>query len=157
MSAFEYQLGADRISVIEMLQTSMFRGIFISLMSLDDGPLRFANVLQDPFRLCLWLREKDANGAERWAHARTIDLETLLPDGALVSSFNTADVLWVATVELIGFAEDTDVIFLLVCKGACLHGDVYMIQLNLGRATKVLEGVTNVFPYTNFCIPGICF
>ncbi|KAF8725757.1 hypothetical protein HU200_020309 [Digitaria exilis] len=53
MCGFEYQLSAQRLSVISQPCSSMTRGIFISLISTDDGELCFANLSEDPLCLCL--------------------------------------------------------------------------------------------------------
>lgn len=56
--------------------------------------------------------------------------------------------------KVFGYVEATDVLF--VCT-ATRDGSVYMVQLDSGRVTKILDRCTCtcIFPYTSFCISGI--
>ena len=115
---------------------------------------------ESSLHLQLWSREaaSDSDEVARWTRGRAIDLEELLPDGALPSPRWTSVPRRSPSVRLLGFAEGTDVIF--VGTRARNHPNphaVYMVQLNSGRARKVLDQCTFVIPYTSFCIPGILY
>lgn len=84
-------------------------------------------------------RETSPNGAVGWAQRPVINLETLLPPGALLVPFEPR-----VAAGVFGFAEGTQVIFV----GSC--ASVYMVDLKSGRARKVLDQGTEVFPYMSF-------
>ncbi|WVZ96066.1 hypothetical protein U9M48_041749, partial [Paspalum notatum var. saurae] len=150
--AFEYQLGTHRLSVVNGPRLSRERGKFISLVSLEDGGLLCTDMELRPSPLLrLWSRESGPDGVARWARGRGFELETLLPNGALLA----LPLLFpMPNAAVVGFAEGTDVIF--VATRPIRNSDaVYMVQLNSGKVTKVLECCTMIFPYTSFCIPVI--
>ncbi|CAL4895881.1 unnamed protein product [Urochloa decumbens] len=154
--AFEFQLGARRLSIVDGPPPSLCQSFVISFMSMGDGELRSMDVEDEP-SLCLrlWSRETApySDGVARWTRGRAIELETLLPDGALpISRVPLAPARRIPSVILLGFAEGTDVIFVgTQTRGH--RGAVYMVQLNAGRARKVFDKCTLVIPYTSFCIP----
>ncbi|CAL4910519.1 unnamed protein product [Urochloa decumbens] len=154
--AFEFQLGARRLSIVDGPPPSLCQSFVISFMSMGDGELRSMDVEDEP-SLCLRLWSREAapysDGVARWTRGRAIELETLLPDGALpVSRVPLAPARRIPSVILLGFAEGTDVIFVgTQTRGH--RGAVYMVQLNAGRARKVFDKCTLVIPYTSFCIP----
>lgn len=120
----------------------------------DDAVLRCVEVEPEDEKLCLrlrlrlWSRNVDDNGVAQWIRGRAIELEPLLPDGALQTP-------WIpSSVQLLGAVEGTDVIF--VGTHSPDHpAAVYMVQLNSRRSRKVFDKCTSVVPYTSFCIPGI--
>ncbi|TVU18071.1 hypothetical protein EJB05_34140, partial [Eragrostis curvula] len=147
--AFEYQLGIQRLSVIDPPPRSMCKGSSIFHMSMEDGRLGFANVEKNPrLRLCLWSRETFSDGVEQWARGRAIELETLLPNCALPPPMLASG----RRRYRKPIAKVADSIFV----GTTTHdGAVYMAQLNSGRARKASDGCNYIFPYTSFCIPGM--
>ncbi|KAL6594628.1 hypothetical protein ACP70R_048366 [Stipagrostis hirtigluma subsp. patula] len=152
--AFEYQLAARRLKVIAGPPRSMYSGTFNFPVSMEDGGLGLTDVEAEP---CLflrrWSRETAPDGVAQWARGRAIELETLLPDGALMAPPLASDPppRGKPNANVIGFAEGTDVIFVVVLRHG--HADVYMVHLSSGGALKVSEGHRCVFPYTSFCIP----
>ncbi|CAL5097155.1 unnamed protein product [Urochloa decumbens] len=149
-------LGARRLSIVDGPPPSLCQSFVISFMSMGDGELRSMDVEDEP-SLCLRLWSREAapysDGVARWTRGRAIELETLLPDGALpVSRVPLAPARRIPSVILLGFAEGTDVIFVgTLPRGH--RGAVYMVQLNAGRARKVFDKCILVIPYTSFCIP----
>uniref|UniRef100_A0A0E0KMP8 F-box domain-containing protein n=1 Tax=Oryza punctata TaxID=4537 RepID=A0A0E0KMP8_ORYPU len=160
--AFELRLGAQRrLSIVygpprppPLIESSSP----IFMMSMDDGVLRCIDVEPEDEKLCLRLRlrlwsrnadgDDDDDGVAGWISGRAIELEPLLPDGALQTP-------WIpSSVQLLGAVEGTDVIF--VGTHSPDHpAAVYMVQLNSRKARKVFDKCTSVVPYTSFCIPGI--
>jgi hypothetical protein len=129
-------------------------------MPMGDGGLGCMDVEEDEssLRLQLWSREaaSDSDEVARWTRGRAIDLEELLPNGALPSP-RWASVPHSRSVSLVGFVEGTDVIFVST-RPQPYHSDaVYMVQLNSGRSSKVFDFYYSVVPYATFCIPGIIY
>ncbi|CAN6358410.1 unnamed protein product [Urochloa humidicola] len=150
---FELQLGTQRVSIVNGPPPSEYQNVIIFLMSMGDGELRSMDVEEEQ-SLCLRLWSREAapcsDGVARWTKGRAIELETLLPNGALpVSRVPLAPAHQFPSVSLLGYAEGTDIIFV----GTHHRGAVYMIQLNAGRARKVFDKCTLVIPYTSFSIP----
>lgn len=158
--AFELRLGGGqrRLSIVygpprppPLIESSS--PIFMMSMG-DDAVLRCVEVEPEDEKLCLrlrlrlWSRNVDDNGVAQWIRGRAIELEPLLPDGALQTP-------WIpSSVQLLGAVEGTDVIF--VGTHSPDHpAAVYMVQLNSRRSRKVFDKCTSVVPYTSFCIPGI--
>lgn len=105
-NAFEYVLGAQRLSIIELEEPPLpiYRGV---LMSMEDGGLGSMDVEKEPtWCLLLWSRKPtpEGDGGAQWERSRVTGLETLLLDGAMqdpqLPSRNPI-------VELFGFAEGT--------------------------------------------------
>jgi hypothetical protein len=130
-------------------------------MSMEDGGLGCMDVEEDEssLRLRLWSRDAASRCDDDagWTRGRAIELEKLLPDGALPSPRLAYDLRSrVPSIHLLGFVEGTDVIF--VGTQALNHPHaVYMVQFNSGRARKVFDQYTLVIPYTSFFIPGIIY
>uniref|UniRef100_A0A0D3FSG9 F-box domain-containing protein n=1 Tax=Oryza barthii TaxID=65489 RepID=A0A0D3FSG9_9ORYZ len=156
--AFELRLGGAqrRLSIVygpprppPLIESSS--PIFMMSMG-DDAVLRCVEVEPEDEKLCLrlrlrlWSRNVDDNGVAQWIRGRAIELEPLLPDGALQTP-------WIpSSVQLLGAVEGTDVIF--VGTHSPDHpAAVYMVQLNSRRSRKVFDKCTSVVPYTSFCIP----
>ncbi|TVU18068.1 hypothetical protein EJB05_34137, partial [Eragrostis curvula] len=164
--AFKYQLGTQRLSAINKPPYSVFLGGSIWPMTTKDGGLGFAGVkggstgegprarARTP-RLCLCSTQAGLDGVAQWARVRTIELEMLLPDGALPEKTYVyggyAD--HAPNAQVLGFVDGTDGLFVGVRTWTSNPGAVYLVQLDSGRARKVLEDYTFVFPYTSFCIP----
>ncbi|KAK1643274.1 hypothetical protein QYE76_061079 [Lolium multiflorum] len=109
------------------------------LMTAEDGGLGFA-ALVDVTDLTLWSMQTGPEGAMGWAKLRVIDLDTLLPHGAL--SIPTADCV------ISGIAEGSQVIF--ISTFAC-----YMVDLKSRRVRKVSSPARKLFPYMRFYMPGL--
>jgi hypothetical protein len=166
--ALEYQLGAQRLSIIEGPPRPVSQICSFFVMPMGDGGLGCMDVEEDESSLLLqlWSREAASGSDEvaRWTRGRAIDLEELLPNGALPSPrWASVPHSRFRSVYLVGFAESTDVIFVGTRAHARNHpGGIYMVQLNSGRARKVSAFDTApipfynemVVPYTSFCIPG---
>ncbi|RLN28596.1 hypothetical protein C2845_PM05G11330 [Panicum miliaceum] len=149
--AIEYQLGAQRLSVIDQPPWCMYKGGLMFLMPLEDSVLGLAEVEEEPsLSLCLWSRETSPDGVMQWARGRAIELEMLLPYAALPPQRLAFDgSRWIQDVDIVGFAEGTDIILV------GFDHDVYMIELNSRRSKKVFDHFTCVVPYTSFSVPGI--
>lgn len=134
----EYRLGTLGLSLFDLLPEgkSTFLGM---LMTAEDGGLGFAK--PEGTTLTLWSRDTSPNGAVGWAQHRVINLETVLPRGALSIPFESC-MIW-----LVGFMEGTQVIFIGI------YATVYMVELKSGRARKVLDQGMDVYPYMSF--PGL--
>ncbi|XP_066362462.1 uncharacterized protein [Miscanthus floridulus] len=155
--ALEYQLGAQRLSIIEGPPPPLSRRA-LWVIPMGDSGLGCMDIEEDEssLHLQLWSREaaSDSDEVARWTRGRAIDLEELLPDGALRSPRWTSVPRRLPSVRLLGFAEGTDVIFVGTwARNRPNAHAVYMVQLNSGRARKVLDQCTFVVPYTSFCIP----
>ncbi|TVU07898.1 hypothetical protein EJB05_41274 [Eragrostis curvula] len=152
--AFEYVLGAHRLSIIKLPPPLLSKSMFSFLMSMEDGGLGCIGVEGEPTPcLCLWSRvlAPQGDGVESWEVGRTIELETLLPKGALPAQ-RLSDPSSMPSAHVVGVAEGTDVVF-VGTKKHVNRGAVYMVQLNSRKARKVYEKCTRVVPYTSFCIP----
>ncbi|KAL6594629.1 hypothetical protein ACP70R_048367 [Stipagrostis hirtigluma subsp. patula] len=152
--AFEYQFGVGRLLLIGRPPPSVYQGRHIFLISMEDGGLGCTDVEEEP-NLCLrlWSREAAPNGVASWIQGRAIDLNTLLPATPCPWSASFPRPDWMSSVEVLGFVDGTDIMF--VGKRTFSGGiaGVYMVKLNSGRATKVFEGRSCVFPYMSFSIP----
>ncbi|XP_044982743.1 uncharacterized protein LOC123449552 isoform X2 [Hordeum vulgare subsp. vulgare] len=109
----------------------------LELMGAEDGMLLFATVLEP--KLYLWSMEVSLNGAVTWAQRRAIELEPLLPSGALFD------------VSVVGFAEGVGVIFLSTKAG------LYTIELSSGRCKKdsIRYNTITGADDKGFVVPGI--
>ncbi|KAL6864749.1 hypothetical protein ACP4OV_015900 [Aristida adscensionis] len=136
---------------------SLYILTFSCPMLMEDGGLGFANVEEEP-SLCIRLwslsRERTSAGYAQWTQGRAIELEPLLPDGALPSPL-VPSVPPDRNASVVGFVEGTDIIFVSTWSPSHTAGGVYMVLLNSLRARRVLEDHGVVFPYTSFCIPVI--
>ncbi|KAM0924558.1 hypothetical protein ACQ4PT_004548 [Festuca glaucescens] len=112
------------------------------LMTAEDGGLGFAAVV-DVRILTLWSMETGPEGAVGWARFRLINLEILLPDGALLTPTHEYGISFVS-----GFAEGTQVMFVSTYVGC------YMVDLKSGRVRMVSCSRENILPYTRFYFPG---
>ncbi|TVU18081.1 hypothetical protein EJB05_34151 [Eragrostis curvula] len=153
---FMYELDAQRLSVILPPPLPLYkRHPLFNVMYIEDDGLGCVEVEKEP-RPCLrlWSRVTAANGdgVACWERGRVIELETLLPDGALLAQQLASDSS--TPNRILGFAEGTDVVFVGIHTLDHL-GAVYMVQHNSGRAKKLFDKGTLVVAYTSFCIPVI--
>jgi hypothetical protein len=105
----------------------------------EDGDIGFAVLSYPHFHI--WQRNVNGHLAATWVLQKTIEMHTIL---GLPSDIATG---WEG---LIGYVEDTDVIFLRVCQ------KVYMVQLKSMQSRKVYETnyVTQCHPFISFYPPG---
>uniref|UniRef100_A0A453IVJ8 F-box domain-containing protein n=2 Tax=Aegilops tauschii subsp. strangulata TaxID=200361 RepID=A0A453IVJ8_AEGTS len=132
-SIVEYNMGEEELSLIgPIFEDDREDMPTIDLMGMEEGMLLFATVLEP--RLYLWSMEAGSNGAAPLARRRVIELEPLLPSGALLDVF------------VVGFAEGVGLIFLSTKAG------LYTIELNSGRSKEVhrASSFKRVMPYTSF-------
>ncbi|KAK1643275.1 hypothetical protein QYE76_061080 [Lolium multiflorum] len=113
------------------------------LMSLEDGELGFAAVV-DVRVLTLWSMQTGPEGALGWVKFRLINLEMLLPDGALLTPTHEYGISSVS-----GFAEGTQVMFVSTYVGC------YMVDLKSGRVRMVSCFRENILPYMRFNFPAM--
>jgi hypothetical protein len=132
----KYDWGNNCLSVVKPPPQAAYNG-WIALMTMVDGSLGLAGV--ENFRLYLWSRKVNSEGAAEWVIGRVIELETIVPE------VNPCD-----GAHVVGSAEGVDVIFISTGVG------LFMIELKSGRVRKVDEpGVYfSVLPYMNFYTPG---
>uniref|UniRef100_A0A453IVL2 F-box domain-containing protein n=1 Tax=Aegilops tauschii subsp. strangulata TaxID=200361 RepID=A0A453IVL2_AEGTS len=136
-SIVEYNMGEEELSLIgPIFEDDREDMPTIDLMGMEEGMLLFATVLEP--RLYLWSMEAGSNGAAPLARRRVIELEPLLPSGALLDVF------------VVGFAEGVGLIFLSTKAG------LYTIELNSGRSKEVhrASSFKRVMPYTSFYTRG---
>uniref|UniRef100_A0A453M4Y2 F-box domain-containing protein n=1 Tax=Aegilops tauschii subsp. strangulata TaxID=200361 RepID=A0A453M4Y2_AEGTS len=116
-----------------------------TLMATQDGLLGFAAVV-DAAYLTLWSREAGPKGAMGWAKLRIIDLEALLPVGAMSLTLEFRRRVHALVISSI--AEGTQIIFVIARAGS------YMVDLESGRVRPVSSLCRKIFPYMSFYIPG---
>ncbi|KAM0866922.1 hypothetical protein ACQ4PT_042352 [Festuca glaucescens] len=133
----KYDLGKDRLSMIDPPQHCLVHGIAITAVE-NCTSLGFTCIQGST--LCTWARKVDTEEPAEWVQYRVIELEKTIP------VTNPEDEL-----SVVGFAEGVGVIF--VCSGAGL----FMIKLNSGQVKKVDEPgeYFSVLPYMSFYLPGI--
>ncbi|XP_044985852.1 uncharacterized protein LOC123453148 isoform X2 [Hordeum vulgare subsp. vulgare] len=115
-------------------QASMF-----NLMVAEDGGIGLSEDFSS--QLMLWSREESD---EEWVLSRVIDLEILLPAGALMDAEHE--------VVVLGFAEGVNVIFVNTIAG------LYTIDLQSVQVKKVCDnrGFCNLIPVVSFYTPVDC-
>lgn len=139
VTIIKFQLGTLSFSLLE----KPIDGNGGRLMTAENGQLGFAAVV-DVRILTLWSMETGPEGAMGWARFRLINLEMLLPDGALLTPTHEYGISFV-----IGFAEGTQVIFVSTCVGC------YMVDLKSGRVRTVPCSRENILPYMRFYFPAM--
>ncbi|CAN6347392.1 unnamed protein product [Urochloa humidicola] len=112
-----------------------FKGNLI-LMPVEGSGLGFAGIEESS--LSVWSREATVHGDVVWEQCRVIDLTSLLPD---------AD----DDIELLGFAEGMNVIFLGT------YGGIFTIKLNSELVSRVCDRGDSemLLPFISFYTPGI--
>jgi hypothetical protein len=114
------------------------------LITTQDGELGFADVV-DVRNLTLWSMETGPEGAMGWSTPGVLDLETLLPGGAL--SIPKHSMSWRSFVNC--FVDGTQVIFVSTYVGC------YMLDLKSGRVRRVACLMEKwILPYMRFFFPG---
>jgi len=138
-AVLEYNLGTREMAVIR-LPPSPYDWQRIALATTDDGHLGFATA--DKSAIYLWSREVHPGGDALWALTRTVELDKLLPVGAL-TTFS----------DVVGFVDVIGVIFVRTGDG------LFSIDLKSNRVTRVSNdiGFSGIFPYMSFYTPGTSF
>ncbi|KAL6647733.1 hypothetical protein ACP70R_015170 [Stipagrostis hirtigluma subsp. patula] len=127
----------QEMSVIHLPRKFSLRRIV--LMAMEDGKLGFA--IMNKSRLHLWSMEFGPSGGARWAQSRDIELDAVLPVGALSNKPHIA-----------GHSDGTGVILMWTNDG------FFSVDLKSGRIKNVGKGhgyVDTVVPFVNFCTPAI--
>ncbi|RCV09214.1 hypothetical protein SETIT_2G009400v2 [Setaria italica] len=137
-AVLEYDLGTKEMAVIRLPPLLHFNWQRIALTTRTDGRLGFATA--DRSAIYLWSREACPGGDARWAQTRVIELDTLLPAGAL-STFS----------DVVGFVDAIGLIFVRTGDG------LFTIDLKSSQVTKVSKdtGFSGIFPYMNFHTPAL--
>ncbi|CAL5091951.1 unnamed protein product [Urochloa decumbens] len=135
----KYSMGTEEIHTINLPSSARFLGPRVLLTAAEDGGLGFATVRRS--KLYLWSAEGGSEETyERWVQRRVIDLEKLLPIGALETP-----------PHVVGFAYGVGLIFLKTDSG---H---FRIDLKSGSVKKVrsISGGSIIFPYMSFHTPAL--
>lgn len=133
ISILKYNLHTQEVSLIDLPSISYKPDV---LTITDDGRLGFATVQKSG--LYLWCREDGPGDNAEWTESRVIQLDSLLPADALLTS-----------PTAVGFAAGVCIVFLRTDVG------VFSIDLKSLRVTKIRKGGgENIVPYMSFCTPG---
>jgi hypothetical protein len=131
----EYDLCGRDLVVIQIpdLLLAEFKGNLM-LMPVQGSGVGIAGIKEST--LSVWSRDASGHGDVVWEQSRVIDLDPLLP---------AAD-----DMELLGFAEQANVIFLGTCNG------IFTIKLNSELVSKVCEKGDSemLLPFISFYTPG---
>ncbi|KAK3126245.1 hypothetical protein QOZ80_7AG0553740 [Eleusine coracana subsp. coracana] len=128
----KYNLRTREISVINLPSVQYKPDV---LTTTYDGRLGFATVHES--RLYLWSREDGPSDNAGWTESRVIQLDSLLPSNALLTS-----------PTAVGFAAGVGIVFMWTDIG------VFSIDLKSQRVTKIHKcGGQNILPYMNFYTP----
>ncbi|XBH74471.1 hypothetical protein VPH35_101415 [Triticum aestivum] len=142
----KFDLDKHRLGLTEDFPSDTLESYYrqVVIMPTEDGWLGLAGI--EGFNLHLWSKVSSVDGVVTWTHQRVIDLKKLLPPEIVVACM-VRDL----GAEAVAYAEDADVIFIVVCR------TIYMIHLKSMKVKKISERLinTNIFPYTSFYAPGI--
>jgi hypothetical protein len=131
----EYDLCGLDLVVIQIpdLLLAEFKGNLM-LMPVQGSGVGISGIKEST--LSVWSRDASGHGDVGWEQSRVIDLDPLLP---------AAD-----DMELLGFAEQANVIFLGTCNG------IFTIKLNSELVSKVCEKGDSemLLPFISFYTPG---
>ncbi|CAM0877610.1 unnamed protein product [Alopecurus aequalis] len=110
-----------------------------NIMLTEDGGLGVAEYSN--LNIKLWTREASGGTDAQWVLSRVITLVDLLPIGALVDADRR--------VQVVGFAEGTNTIFLNTIAG------IFTVDLQSEKARKVCDrrGISNLVPVVSFYTP----
>ncbi|KAL6905952.1 hypothetical protein ACP4OV_003553 [Aristida adscensionis] len=137
----QFELPTHRLACIELpgdVQETYMSDI--QLMPAEGGGIGFASV--NEFRIHFWSRKTDGEGATGWSLHRIIDI-----DKFTLSGLPAGDTLLLPSV--VGFAEDTDELFLQSESG------IFMANIRSMQLRKVPgESSANIYAYTSFYIRG---
>ncbi|KAK3124357.1 hypothetical protein QOZ80_7BG0585500 [Eleusine coracana subsp. coracana] len=130
----KYDLGQNCLSLINPPSCDAY--YYITLVEMEDGALGFAYTRA--WKLHLWSRKVNPEGAAEWVRSRVIELEGMIPvahpdDEAVV----------------VGSAEGLGIIFLVTNAG------LFSFELKSGRVRKVDEPEVyySILPYMSFYTP----
>ncbi|KAM0928179.1 hypothetical protein ACQ4PT_002317 [Festuca glaucescens] len=132
----EYDLVRHRLTVVD--PPNCRHDERYNLILSEGGGLGVSEVMNPHLKLWSWEAYDGTDG--RWVLSRVINLENLLPNGALVDE---------RFVHVLGFAEGANVIFLLTLVG------IFTIELQSDRVRKVCDnhGFCNLIPVVGFYTP----
>lgn len=138
-AALEYDLGTREMAVVRLPPPPRLDWQRAVLATRDDGRLGLATAGKST--IYLWAREAPPRGDGSWVQTRAIELDTLLPVGAL-SAF----------VDVVSFVDGVGVVFVRTGDG------LFTIDLMSRRVTKVFKDTffSGIFPYMSFHTPGNC-
>ncbi|CAN6209159.1 unnamed protein product [Urochloa humidicola] len=138
-AVLEYDLGTSEMAVIR-LPPALFDWQRIALAATNDGRhLGFATAGRSA--IYLWCREASPGGGDaHWAQTRVIELDKLLPAGAIP-----------AFSDVVGFVHAISLVFVRTGDG------LFTIDLNSSQVTKVSKdtGFSSIFPYMTFHTPAL--
>lgn len=139
-SILKYDLINQGLLVIDAPELNEQMGIVVVT---EDGGLGFAGMEDNNFRIWSWL-EGDGNSVPTgWSLRRVIQLEALLPIGALSMS-----------PEIVGFVEDTDIVILDTNAGVfTLEIKSEKIKKNKQRERRLQRcGTLHELLYPRYCL-----
>ncbi|KAF8713895.1 hypothetical protein HU200_027874 [Digitaria exilis] len=129
----KYDLESQEMSLIGVPSAVyMYRPVVL------DSGLALATVHES--KLCIWRKAAGSEQDAGWTQSRAIELETLLPSDAFLTS----------RPDVVGFAAGLDVIFL---RARLM---LFTIDLKTCEVKKVCEGrnIYSAIPYVSFHTPG---
>lgn len=137
-AALEYDLGTREMAVVRLPPPPRLDWQRAVLATRDDGRLGLATAGKST--IYLWAREAPPRGDGSWVQTRAIELDTLLPVGAL-SAF----------VDVVSFVDGVGVVFVRTGDG------LFTIDLMSRRVTKVFKDTffSGIFPYMSFHTPAL--
>jgi hypothetical protein len=152
-AVLEYRLGTKELAVVRLPPPPPVHVDWqrIALAARTDGRLGFATA--DRSAVYLWAREEEAcrpgggGGAAHWARTGVIELDTLLPAGALPARA-------ISTIsDVVGFVDAIGLVFVRTGDGLCA------VDVKSRQVTLVFKdtGFSGIFPYMNFHTPGTSF
>jgi hypothetical protein len=137
-AALEFDLRTREMAVVR-LPPPRFDWQRVVLATRDDGRLGLATAGKST--IYLWAREARSRGDGNWVQTRAVELDTLLPAGA-ISAFP----------DVVSFVDAVGVVFVRTGDG------LFTIDLKSLQVTKVSSdtGFSSIFPYISFHTPGNC-
>uniref|UniRef100_K3Z306 F-box domain-containing protein n=1 Tax=Setaria italica TaxID=4555 RepID=K3Z306_SETIT len=144
MTILEFDLDTQRLATLEVppevidLDTSVRDECQFLLMPTEDGELGF--LILEGFNARIWKRKAKSDGDTGWVLRNTIKLH--LPLKRWAHGYPS---------EIIGFAEDCNVVFIATGGGV-----VFMVHLESAQFKKLPQklGYRTCYPFTSFCAAG---
>ncbi|KAM3336657.1 hypothetical protein ACQJBY_030590 [Aegilops geniculata] len=130
----EFDLGTQKLTVIKGPRgTDIYDSKHFHIIEAEDGAVGLAAVSQ--LKLQMWQRKLDCRGVAIWLKWKTLSLRKLLKIPPHTVTRNE----W---LKVVGYDEDTDVIFL------ARHDGVYVVQPKSMQARKVNGTGSTYYCYT---------